>query len=271
MTERCDFDRDYALGRAPVMRAIEQRVLGCDYGGTSWTTRAQAQQLARWLGLGPGTRLLDVGAGTGWPALWLARTTGCDVVLTDVPQVALRIARERAVSDGIDERCSAVVADACALPFADAAFDRINHCDVLCCLPAKLEVLRECRRVAQHGATMVFSVLEIGAGLSGAERQAAVDAGPPFVEAPADYAALLADSGWSLVDRHDVTAEFAACTRVLIDETNARHDALVELLGADEAAERVQRRRAALAAVERGLLRREQFVATAGAVRTALR
>jgi SAM-dependent methyltransferase len=267
----CDFTRDYALGRAAVMREIEQCVLGSDYGGTSWTTRAQAQRLALRLDLRPGVRLLDVGGGAGWPALWLAQTTGCDVVVTDVPVLAMQIARERAERDGVGARCAAVAADASALPFPAGSFDRLNHCDVLCCLPAKLDVLRECRRVARPEATMAFSVLSVSPGLADDEHRFALDAGPPFVDAPADYADLLRDTGWNLVQREDLTAEHLACARVLIQESMARRDALVELLGADEAAERVQRRRKAVAALERGVLRRELFVAVAEPVRTALR
>lgn len=29
----------YELSRLPAMRRVEESVLGCDYGGTSWTTR----------------------------------------------------------------------------------------------------------------------------------------------------------------------------------------------------------------------------------------
>ena len=31
--------RLYRLGPSQVMREIERRICGCDYGGTSWTTR----------------------------------------------------------------------------------------------------------------------------------------------------------------------------------------------------------------------------------------
>ncbi|MCH9000317.1 MAG: hypothetical protein IID48_18925, partial [Proteobacteria bacterium] len=57
------FANEYRLGRAEVVRAIERRVCGCDYGGTSWTTRDEALRLGGLLGLAPGRRLLEVGAG----------------------------------------------------------------------------------------------------------------------------------------------------------------------------------------------------------------
>ena len=56
---------------APPRLAVERAVCGSDYGGTSWTTMAEAKQVAQMLGVGPGDRLLEVGAGSGWPALYV--------------------------------------------------------------------------------------------------------------------------------------------------------------------------------------------------------
>jgi protein-L-isoaspartate O-methyltransferase len=44
------------------------------------------------LGLDPTVRLLDVGAGSGWPALYLAKISGCDVTMSDIPKVAPLVA-----------------------------------------------------------------------------------------------------------------------------------------------------------------------------------
>jgi hypothetical protein len=79
----CDFARDHEIAQEPLMREIERRVRGCDYGGTSWATLEQVQQSGSRLLLEPGLCLLDIGAGSGWPALLLATQSGCDVVLTE--------------------------------------------------------------------------------------------------------------------------------------------------------------------------------------------
>ena len=81
----CDFERDCEIAQAPLMREIERCVRGSDYGGTSWTTHAQAEQLAARLELVRGQRLLEVGAGSGWPGLLLATLSDCDVVLVVTP------------------------------------------------------------------------------------------------------------------------------------------------------------------------------------------
>ena len=67
------FEKIYKMSKTPVMQAIERQVCGCDYGGNSWTTRKQADELTRLLGLDADTKLADIGAGTGWPALYMAK------------------------------------------------------------------------------------------------------------------------------------------------------------------------------------------------------
>ena len=83
----------YRVAPAEVFRRIELAVIGGDWGANGYTTMAQADTLARELGLRPGVRLLDLGAGRGWPGLYLAAGTGCQVVLADVPIEGLRSMR----------------------------------------------------------------------------------------------------------------------------------------------------------------------------------
>jgi SAM-dependent methyltransferase len=216
------------------------------------------------LELGPDAKLLDVGAGSGWPGIYLAHRTGCDVVLVDLPLGSLRVALERAATDGLSGRCVAVVADGAALPFKSASFDALSHSDVLCCTPAKQAVLRECRRVARAGARMVFTVIAPAPSLAASERQVAIDSGPPFVDVPDDYAVLLNQSGWRLQERMDMTAAFLQSMRTHLEGMQARAGPLTELLGLDELTVRMNRRHATIAGVGAGLLTRELFVARAG-------
>lgn len=258
-----DFASDYQIGRAPALRELERCVLGCDYGGTSWTTRKEAERAGRSLALGPGSRLLDVGAGSGWPGLFLARISGCEAVLLDVPLVGLRLARERAVADGLANRCHVVGGSGSALPFADHSFDALSHSDVLCCTPAKAPMLRSCRRVARHGAKMAFSVIAITPSLAESDRRLAVEAGPPFVEAPEEYPAMLAATEWEVLEQRDVTAEFTQSLAASLAIMRSRVQELTAAMGADEFSERMRRRQAALAAARAGLLKRECYVALA--------
>jgi SAM-dependent methyltransferase len=195
------FAREYENSQQPAFLDIERAVCGCDYGGTSWTTREEAGRVARILGLGPGMRFLDVGAGCGWPGLYLGRVTGCDVTLADVPLRGLSIAARRADAEPHAGACWVIAADGAALPLQSAAFDAIGHSDVLCCLLAEDSVLHECRHVVRPGGRMVFTAISITPGLSARDYQRAVAAAPAFGEISAGYPALLQLTGWNMV-RH---------------------------------------------------------------------
>ena len=66
---RALFEQRYGIAAAPLLRQIERRVIGGDWGANGYTTKAQADQLASGLGLSAADRLLEVGTGRGWPGL----------------------------------------------------------------------------------------------------------------------------------------------------------------------------------------------------------
>ena len=129
---RALFDERYGIALPPVARQIERRVIGGDWGANGYTTMAQADTLARGLGLSAADRLLDLGTGRGWPGLYLAATSGCRVVLTDLPLEGLRVAAARVTAEGLGGRAAMVVAAASGLPFRAGSFDAVVHTDVLC-------------------------------------------------------------------------------------------------------------------------------------------
>jgi 2-polyprenyl-3-methyl-5-hydroxy-6-metoxy-1,4-benzoquinol methylase len=126
------FAERYGRRDSDVTRNLERLVIGSDFGANGYTTVAQADRLGECLNLARGKHLLDVGSGRGWPGLYLSKTTGCTVVLTDLPDEAMRSAAHRARSEGLSGRAHMVVSSARRLPFGIASYDAIVHTDVLC-------------------------------------------------------------------------------------------------------------------------------------------
>src|SRR5438132_731602 len=129
-------------------------------------------------------------------------------------------------------------------------------------MPERQAMLRGCRRVARDGARMAFSVIAVAQLIEGAQRRVALDSGPAFVESE-DYAILLDRSGWRLLERDDISSDFAGALKARSDGIDARYAAIADLRGPQWVSEALERLHDTLSAVERGLLRREAYCAVA--------
>lgn len=103
--------------------------------------------LATAMGLEPGMRLLDSGAGVGGPAEYAARSYGVRPVLAEPMEGACRAARRL-----FDHPVT--VADGLRLPFPDAAFDVAWSLGVLCTIEDKPTYLNELRRTVVPGGAI---------------------------------------------------------------------------------------------------------------------
>ncbi|MGI9482832.1 MAG: class I SAM-dependent methyltransferase [Hyphomicrobiales bacterium] len=257
------FEATYLRGQLPVFIAIEKRVCGCDYGGDSWTTQPEAIEMIDSLRLTPSKSFLDLGAGAGWPGVYMARLSGCNAVLVDLPLAGLCIASERAALDGISERVRCICADAAALPLSDGGFDAISHSDLLCCLEQKRAVLTECRRVISDGGKMAFTVIFVAPGLSERDYELAVENGPEFIRSDEPYDVLLSSTGWKVEERKDITSQFSDSICRQIEADDAHEHELCAAIGADVLKERMDGWRTKLPVIEARLIRREFFIVSA--------
>lgn len=106
------------------------------------------QEILDRMGLRPGLRVLELGAGPGYMTVEAARALGPEGHLTAVdiqPQMIATLEEkvERAELTNVELR----VADAKNLPFPSNSFDLVFAATVLGALPAKGRALREVRRV----------------------------------------------------------------------------------------------------------------------------
>jgi SAM-dependent methyltransferase len=115
------------------------------------------------LGLRPGERLLDMGAGGGRHAFEAYRR-GADVIAFDMDADELAKVREwfTAMKEAgeVPEGAEADVkeGDALALPFADGEFDRIIAAEVLEHIWEDVAAIKELIRVLRPGGTLAISV-----------------------------------------------------------------------------------------------------------------
>lgn len=115
------------------------------------------------LGLRPGERILDMGAGAGRHAFEAYRRGG-DVVAFDQDADELATVQQwfdaMKIEGGLPDGAQAVVREgsALALPFAHGEFDRIIAAEVLEHIPADIQAIDELVRVLRPGGTLAVSV-----------------------------------------------------------------------------------------------------------------
>jgi cyclopropane fatty-acyl-phospholipid synthase-like methyltransferase len=249
------------VGEHPVARQVELLTLGSDFGANGYATLAEVNAVAGMLGLEPSRWLLDVGCGQGWPGLYLARQTGCRVVLTDVPFEGLATAARRATREDLGGRAWALAARGQTLPLRPGAFDAAIHTDVLCCLRPKLATLRATFQALRHGGRTAFTAIFPAAGLTAADARRAIEAGPPNCGLRTSYPSLLRSAGFVDVEERDLTADYVSTTARKLEVAEQFAADMIEMLGRQEYERMQAERKQAILAIEAGLLRRSLFVA----------
>lgn len=126
------FRERYAVPHSDVALRIEQEVFGHSSGVDGFTTLEEADALVSLLDVGSRCMVLDLGAGRGWLAGYIAEASGCYVVSSDIPTEALAESVKRFSAQGLIGRASTLAADARALPFRRQGIDAAIHSDVFC-------------------------------------------------------------------------------------------------------------------------------------------
>jgi len=145
---------------------VRRLTYGDDLGQSGWVTADELVRFGEWLELSTESRLLDVGCGSGGPALRLAATTGTSVVGVDVLEEGVATATRLAEEQGLADLARFLRVDASGrLPFEDGSFDAVISIDVMCHLPNRLDILREWHRVTAPGAQILFTDPTILTGL----------------------------------------------------------------------------------------------------------
>jgi len=103
-----------------------------------------------------GKDVLEYGCGSTASAPKLIRAGAAHVTGFDISEGEIRRIRERAVAEGIADRCEFIVADAHRLPFPPDSFELIVGRSILHHLDLRV-ALSELRRVLRPGGVAVFS------------------------------------------------------------------------------------------------------------------
>ena len=124
-------------------------------------TGALTRLMAESAQLEPGAEVLDVGCGTGNPAIYLALEHGCRVTGISTSNVGVARANARAIERGAEREATFAVADGTANGFPEESFDCIWVMESSHLIPQKELLIKECARVLRLGGRIVLCDLSL--------------------------------------------------------------------------------------------------------------
>jgi sarcosine/dimethylglycine N-methyltransferase len=197
------------------------------YGGL-----AAVEAVARRAEIGPGSTVLDLCAGLGGPARFLARRFDCRVVGVDLNRGRCDAGRRLTALVGLDRRATLVNADAQALPFRRGSFTAVLSQEGLLHVPDKASALAECARVLVPGGRLAFSDWIALPRLTEGERgRLAAWMAATSLQSIAGYRALLGRAGFEGIDVEELSAEWSGILRERLRMYRAMRDDTVARFG----------------------------------------
>jgi SAM-dependent methyltransferase len=236
MTSSVDlYGTAYSNFAASAIEEVRRETYGEDFGQSSWVTGDEYRRFMRMLELRSGQHVLDVGCGSGGPALFLARETGCRVTGVDINEAGIRAAELSARKSGVQESVSFRLADVCEpLNIGDRTFDALVCLDVLCHLRDRRRVFQDWHRLLKTGGRLVVTDPVIVTGLVTNDELAQRSSTGHFEFCPPGVnERLLADAGFDLAPTEDATQQEAAVSLRWHDARQKRAAPLTQLEGAE--------------------------------------
>ena len=187
---------------------------------------------ARALGLGPQSHVLDIGAGVGGPARYLAYTTGCHVTALELQPELHAIGVDLTHRSGLADRVTHLCGDALAAPLPDAGFGAAVSFLAIVHIPDRPQLFERLARALRSGGQCYIEDLCMHAPFAPHDREDArrvVYANS--LTSQADYAKDLRAAGFSDVVTTDLTPDWAPYAAEQLAAWHQNHAAYASVHG----------------------------------------
>jgi ubiquinone/menaquinone biosynthesis C-methylase UbiE len=188
--------------------------------------------LARRAGIHSQSRVLDVCAGLGGPARFMARRWGAQVICLDLSPERTAGARRLTARVGLERLVRIVGGDAQALPFPSRVFTAVVSEEGLLHVPDKGHALAECARVLLPGGRIAFTDWIATGRLSARERQRLEEwMAAVTIQSIDGYRALLARAGFDGIEAQDLSESWTGILRRRLEMYRGMRAQTVRRLG----------------------------------------
>jgi sarcosine/dimethylglycine N-methyltransferase len=228
------------------------------YGGL-----AAVDALARLAAIGARTRVLDLCAGLGGPARFLASRRGCHVVAVELNAGRATGAARLTRLVRLQTQVRVVRGDATALPFPAARFEACVSQEALLHIDDKAAVLAEAHRVLVPGGRLAFTDWVARPTLGDGERRRLHEwMAATTLQGLDGYRTLLGAAGFRAVSVEDLADEWRTILRARLQMFRAMREETIARLGEQRYREYEQLYAFFVGLIEAGKLGGGRFSAT---------
>jgi SAM-dependent methyltransferase len=227
------YNTSYDKFSVGVQQAVRSETYGEDIGQSSWMTADELRHFMALLSLNRSSNVLEIGSGSGGPALFLAEAIGCKVIGLDINEFGINNSSELARERNLDSLARFQLADASQpLPFEQNTFDTIISNDAMCHVPKRLEVLREWHRVLKPCGQMLFTDAMVITGLVSHEEIAKRSSIGYYYYVPSGVnEKMIEGAGFELILCEDLTSSAATVSRRWHDARANHREGMIRIEG----------------------------------------
>lgn len=204
-----------------------------DIGQNSWLSAAELRGFIEWMDVTSESRFLDIAIGSGGPACYVVKQTGCHLTGIDVTGEGVANAQALAASLGMAARTRFIKADANQpLPLGAGEFDALLCVDAINHLQDRQAVLQDWLRVLRPGASLTFTDPVVVTGqVSNSELARRASIGFFLFVAPGFTEKLLKEVGFRLIHVSDASEAAADVSQRWHDARARLRDEIVAIEG----------------------------------------
>ena len=195
------------------------------------------RHMASKLDLKPGTGVIDIGAGYGGAARYLASETGAHVTCLNLSEKENERNRRLTAEQGLEDKIEIVHGLFEDIPFPDNSFDVVWSQEAILHSGDRTRVLKEVSRVLKPGGDFIFTDPMLADDIDDASAFHSIydRIHLPDMDSIGFYRATLEDLGFETVEIEDLTHQLRNHYSRVREELKARRHALEDQISADYA------------------------------------
>jgi len=229
------FSVTYSNYSDDLYKEIRKETYGEDIGQNSWLTADEYRAFFSIFKLSPDKKVLEIATGSGGPAVFMVKETGCKLTGIDINEEGVKNAKKLAAENYLNEQLEFFYGDASEpLPFPDRSFDAVISIDSINHFKDRKKVLEEFKRVLKAGGQLLYTDPIVITGILTNEEIAVRSSIGFFLFVPVgENERLLNDAGFKEICSQDLTEAIASVSIKWFNAREQRSEKLKLIEGKD--------------------------------------